>query len=40
VTLAELRANPALKKMKLLKNVRLIISLLTDLEYQEILPGV
>jgi predicted RNA-binding protein with PUA-like domain len=37
VTLAELRANPALKKMKLLKNVRLIISLLTDLEYQEIL---
>ena len=37
VTLAELRANPALKKMKLLKNVRLIVSLLTDLEYQEIL---
>jgi len=37
VTLAELRANPALKKMKLLKNVRLIISLLTDLQYQEIL---
>jgi predicted RNA-binding protein with PUA-like domain len=37
VTLAEMRANPALKKMKLLKNVRLIISLLTDQEYQEIL---
>src|SRR5260370_16570834 len=37
VALAELRANPALKKMKLLKNVRLIVSLLTDLEYQEIL---
>ncbi len=37
VTLAELRANPALKKMKLLKNVRLIISLLTDQQYQEIL---
>jgi len=37
VPLAELRANPALKKMKLLKNVRLIVSLLTDLEYQEIL---
>src|SRR5260370_42646138 len=32
-----MRANPALKKMKLLKNVRLIVSLLTDLEYQEIL---
>ena len=37
VSLAEMRANPVLKKMKLLKNVRLIISLLTDLEYQEIL---
>jgi len=37
VSLTEMRANPALKKMKLLKNVRLIISLLTDLEYQEIL---
>src|SRR5882724_2637932 len=37
VSLAEMRANPGLKKMKLLKNVRLIISLLTDLEYQEIL---
>jgi len=37
VTLAELRANPALKKMKLLKNVRIIVSQLTDQEYQEIL---
>src|SRR5207302_7873982 len=37
VPLAELRANPALRKMKLLKNVRLIISLVSDLEYQEIL---
>ncbi len=37
VTLEELRANPALKKMKLLKNVRLIVSLLTELEYLEIL---
>jgi len=37
VSLAEMRANPALKKMKLLKNVRVIVSLLTDLEYQEIL---
>jgi len=37
VTLEELRANPALKKMRLLKNVRLIVSLLTELEYHEIL---
>ncbi len=37
VTLAEMRANPVLKKMKLLKNVRLIISSITDAEYQEIL---
>jgi len=37
VTLAELRANHALKKMKLLKNVRLLISSITDIEYQEIL---
>jgi len=37
VSVAEMRANPALKKMKLLKNVRVIVSLLTDLEYQEIL---
>ena len=37
VTLAELRANPALRKTKFLKNVRLIISSLTEEEYQEIL---
>jgi len=37
VSLAELRANPALRKMKLLKNVRLLISQITDAEYQEIL---
>src|SRR5256886_17100357 len=37
VSLAEMRANPALKKMKLLKNVRLIVSQLTDQEYQDIL---
>jgi predicted RNA-binding protein with PUA-like domain len=37
VTLEEMRANPALKKMKLLKNVRLIISSVSELEYQEIL---
>src|ERR1700675_1813831 len=37
VTLAELRANPALRKMKLLKNVRLIVSMISDAEYQEIL---
>jgi hypothetical protein len=37
VTLAELRANPALKKVKMLKNVRLLISAITDVEYLEIL---
>src|SRR5260370_41262700 len=37
VSLAELRANPALRKMKLLKNVRLLISQITDAENQEIL---
>jgi predicted RNA-binding protein with PUA-like domain len=37
VTLAELRANPALRKVKLLKNVRLVVSPLTEGEYQEIL---
>jgi predicted RNA-binding protein with PUA-like domain len=37
VTLAELRANPALKKVKMLKNVRLLISAVTDVEYLEIL---
>jgi predicted RNA-binding protein with PUA-like domain len=37
VPLAELRANRALRKVKFLKNVRLIISPLTDEDYQEIL---
>ena len=37
VPLDELRANPALRKVKFLKNVRLIISPVTDVEYQEIL---
>ncbi len=37
VTLAEMRANNALRKMKLLKNVRLIISALSEEEYQELL---
>jgi predicted RNA-binding protein with PUA-like domain len=37
VTLAEMRANSALKKVKFLKNVRLIISTITDVEYLEIL---
>jgi len=37
VTLAEMRANSALRKVKLLKNVRLIISPLTEAEYQELL---
>jgi predicted RNA-binding protein with PUA-like domain len=37
VPLVELRANPALKKVKLLKNVRLLISPITDIEYLEIL---
>ncbi len=37
VSLAELRANHALRKMKFLKNVRLIISPLSDEEYPEIL---
>ena len=37
VPLAELRANPALKKVKLLKKVRLVVSPLTEAEYQEIL---
>ena len=35
--LAELKANPALKKVKFLKNVRLTISPLTEEEYAEIL---
>jgi predicted RNA-binding protein with PUA-like domain len=37
VSLVELRANRALRKVKFLKNVRLIISPLTDEDYQEIL---
>src|ERR1700752_2086489 len=37
VTLEEMRANKALRKVKLLKNVRLIISAINDTEYQEIL---
>jgi predicted RNA-binding protein with PUA-like domain len=37
ITLAEMRANPALKKVKLLKNVRLVVSSITETEYQEIL---
>src|SRR5712664_4140450 len=37
VTLAELRENRALKKVKLLKNVRLLISQITNEEYLEIL---
>ena len=35
--LEELRANPALRKVKFLKNVRLLISSLTDEEYEEML---
>ena len=37
VTLAEMRENPALKKVKFLKNVRRIVSQISDEEYQEIL---
>ena len=37
VALAELRGNRALRKMKLLKNVRVLISSITDEEYLEIL---
>ncbi len=37
VTLAEMRANSALRKIKLLKNVRLIITAISTEEYQEIL---
>jgi predicted RNA-binding protein with PUA-like domain len=37
VSLAEMRANPALRKVKFLKNVRLLISPITPIEYQEIL---
>ena len=37
VSLAEMRGNPALRKVKLLKNVRLIISAVSEAEYQELL---
>ena len=37
VSLVELRSNPALRKVKFLKNVRLIISPVSDEDYQEIL---
>ena len=37
VTLTEMRANSALRKVKFLKNIRLIVSAITDVEYQEIL---
>jgi predicted RNA-binding protein with PUA-like domain len=37
VTLDELRENPSVRKVKFLKNVRLIISQITDEEYTEIL---
>ena len=37
VSLAELRDNPAVRKLKFLKNVRMIISPITENEYQEIL---
>ena len=37
VSLDELRANASLRKVKFLKNVRLIISPVTDVDYQEIL---
>jgi predicted RNA-binding protein with PUA-like domain len=37
VTLAEMRANPAVRKAKLMKNVRLIISPITEAEYLELL---
>jgi len=37
VTLVELRANTGLRKVKFLKNVRLIISPLAEEDYQEIL---
>jgi predicted RNA-binding protein with PUA-like domain len=37
ISLAEMRSNPALKKVKMLKNVRLVVSSITEAEYQEIL---
>src|SRR5712671_7249762 len=36
VALVEMRANPALRKMKLLKNVRLLVSVITAPEYPDI----
>jgi predicted RNA-binding protein with PUA-like domain len=37
VSLEEMRDNPAVRKVKFLKNVRLIVTPLTDEEYQELL---
>jgi len=37
ISLVEMRGNPALRKIKLLKNVRLIISPISETEYQELL---
>ena len=37
VALAEMRANKALRKVKLMKNVRLIVSSITEAEYLELL---
>jgi predicted RNA-binding protein with PUA-like domain len=37
IPLDELRNNPAVRRVKFLKNVRLIISQVTEDEYQEIL---
>jgi predicted RNA-binding protein with PUA-like domain len=37
VTLADMRSNSALRKMKLLKNVRMIITPVSDSEYPELL---
>jgi predicted RNA-binding protein with PUA-like domain len=37
VTLAEMRANPAIRKLKFLKNVRMIVCPVGETEYQEIL---
>ena len=37
ISLVEMRGNTALRKIKLLKNVRLIISPISETEYQELL---
>jgi predicted RNA-binding protein with PUA-like domain len=37
VTLAEMRANPAIRKLKFLKNIRMIVCPVGETEYQEIL---